>query len=417
MDFLTMRLFIRKNFSHLKWTNVELKNDCIKDKENKKENRIITLGNSQEFVSNFFTSNSSYKGILFWHSVGTGKTCSAIATASNSFEKDNYTILWVTRHSLKPEVWKNVFKLVCSQTIKEKLNKGIFIPEEPDGTSAKLKFVDNKWIEPISYKQFTNLINKKNEYYNEMVKRNGTEDPFKKTLIIIDEAHKLYAEDTPANEKPDINALKKAIYNSYKISGKNSCRLILMSATPYTTDPMQLFKLLNLLREDDFFPENFEDLKKEYLDLETYKFNKNKEFLDKITGYISYLNREKDVRQFAYPVIYIKEVDSNKNSNLNFKKSYDILNDYIEDIEDYLSNNNNTEKSKEMIKNLKNLTKKTKKTDDIISPQDAIDLCLSTNNKKTEIQDENLIKFNDLIKKFSDILKHKENDLKKKRKR
>ena len=417
MDFLTMRLFIRKNFSHLKWTNVELKNDCIKDKENKKENRIITLGNSQEFVSNFFTSSSLYKGILFWHSVGTGKTCSAIATASNSFEKDNYTILWVTRHSLKPEVWKNVFKLVCSHTIKEKLNKGVFIPEEPDGTSAKLKFVDNKWIEPISYKQFTNLINKKNEYYNEMIKRNGTEDPFKKTLIIIDEAHKLYAEDTPANEKPDINALKKAIYNSYKISGKDSCKLILMSATPYTTDPMQLFKLLNLLREDDFFPENFEDLKKEYLDLETYKFNKSKEFLDKITGYISYLNREKDVRQFAYPVIYIKEVDSNTNGNLNFKKSYDIINDYIEDIEDYLSNNNNIEKSKEMIKNLKNLTKKSKKTDDIISPQDAIDLCLSTNTKKTEIQDENLIKFNDLIKKFGDILKHKENDLKKKRKR
>ncbi len=82
-----------------------------------------------------------------------------------------------------------------------------------------------------------------------------------------------------------------------------------------------------------------------------------------------------------------------------------------------LSNNNNIEKSKEMIKNLKNLTKKSKKTDDIISPQDAIDLCLSTNTKKTEIQDENLIKFNDLIKKFGDILKHKENDLKKKRKR
>ena len=417
IDFLTMRLFIRKNFNHLKWTNVELKNDCIKDKENKKENRIITLGNSQEFVSNFFTSNSYYKGILFWHSVGTGKTCSAIATASNSFEKNNYTILWVTRHSLKPEVWKNVFKFVCSNTIKEKINKGIYIPEEPDGTTTKLKYVDNKWIEPISYKQFTNLINKKNEYYNEMIKRNGTDDPFKKTLIIIDEAHKLYAEDTPANEKPDINALKKAIYNSYKISGKDSCKLILMSATPYTTDPMQLFKLLNLLREDDFFPENFEDFKKEYLDLETYKFNKSKEFLDKISGYISYLNREKDVRQFAYPVIYIKEVNSNTNGNFNFKKSYDIITDYIEDIEDYLSNNNNIDKSKEIIKNIKNLTKKSKKTDDIISPQDAIDLCFSTNNKKTEIQDEYLIKFNDLIKNFSDILKHKEKDLKKKRKR
>ena len=194
--------------------------------------------------------------------------------------------------------------------------------------SAKLKYLDNKWIEPISYKQFTNLIDKKNIYYDEMVKRNGSEDPFKKTLIIIDEAHKLYSEDTPAIERPDINALKKAIYNSYKISGKDSCKLILMTATPYTTDPMQLFKLLNLLKEDDFFPENFEDFKNEYLDLETYKFNKSKDFLDKITGYISYLNREKDVRQFAYPVIYIKEVSS-INNNINFNNSYDIFNNYF----------------------------------------------------------------------------------------
>lgn len=417
MDFLTMRLFIRKNFNYLKWTNIELKNDCInKQSDIKNENRIITLGNSQEFVSKFFTSSSLYKGILFWHSVGTGKTCSAIATASNSFEKDNYTIIWVTRHSLKSEIFKNIFQSVCSNTIKEKLEKGIYIPEDPDGIASKLKYLNNRWIEPISYKQFTNLISKKNEYYTEMVKRNGTEDPFKKTLIIIDEAHKLYDDETPANERPDINALKKAIYNSYKISGRESCKLILMSATPYTTDPMQLFKLLNLLREDDYFPENFEDFKKEFLDLETYKFNKSKEFLDKITGYISYLNREKDVRQFAYPVIYIKEVNSN--SYLNLNKSYDIINDYVEDIKDYLNNNNNLEKSKELVKNLKDLTKKTKKTDELISSEEAIDLCFSKTKKikEKENEDENTIKFNELIKNFNDIIKYKEKDLKKKNK-
>ncbi len=84
----------------------------------------------------------------------------------------------------------------------------------------------------MSYKQFTNLIAKKNDYYNEMVKRNGKNDPFKKTLIIIDEAHKLYAEDTPIVEKPDINLLKQAIYNSYNNSGNESCKLLLMTATP-----------------------------------------------------------------------------------------------------------------------------------------------------------------------------------------
>jgi len=416
MDFLSMRLYIRKKFNYLKWTNIELKNDCIYNNNEKDKNRIITLGNTQEFVSNFFTSSSLFKGILFWHSVGTGKTCSAIATASNSFEKDNYTILWITRHTLKSQIWKNIFESTCSHIIKEKLEKGNFIPEDPDGLSSKLKYLDNKWIEPISYKQFTNLISKKNDYYSQMVKRNGIEDPFKKTLIIIDEAHKLYAEDTPPQERPDINALKNAIYNSYKISGKDSCKLILMTATPYTTDPMQLFKLLNLLREDDYFPENFDDFKNEYLDLDTYKFIKNKEFLDKITGYISYLNREKDVRQFAYPVIYIKEVEANiKDNNNNLNYNLDIINNYMTDIEDYLNNNTDINKSKEIIKNFKNLTKKNKKTDELISPEEAIDLCLYKNKKKPdiEVQDETLIKFNTLITKFNDIIKYKEKNLKK----
>jgi hypothetical protein len=135
--------------------------------------------------------------MLYWHSVGTGKTCSAIATASNSFELDNYTILWVTRHTLKPDIWKNIYSQVCSATIKQKLEDGVQIPEVMTGNF--LKYLDNKWVEPISYKQFSNLIAGKNNYYNELVKRNGKDDPLRKTFIIIDEAHKIFAEDVPAN--------------------------------------------------------------------------------------------------------------------------------------------------------------------------------------------------------------------------
>ena len=93
------------------------------DKKDNKKSKIVNLTNSQKFVSSFFTPDSIYKGILFWHSVGTGKTCSAIATASSTFEKENYTILWVTRHTLKQDIWKNIFKDVCSATIKEQIEE------------------------------------------------------------------------------------------------------------------------------------------------------------------------------------------------------------------------------------------------------------------------------------------------------
>jgi hypothetical protein len=217
---IEMRKYIRRYFNDLKWKNLEFINGCVNNTDAIKS-RFATLNNSQQFVSEYFNSSSIYKGILFWHSVGTGKTSSANATASKSFEKDGYTILWITRHTLKPDIWKNMYNLICSSTIKEKIENGVDIPENMKG--KYLKYLDGKWVMPISYKQFSNLVAGKNEFYKELVKRNGKEDPLKKTLIIIDEAHKLFAEDTPAVEKPDIKLLKKAIYKSYEYSQDNSC--------------------------------------------------------------------------------------------------------------------------------------------------------------------------------------------------
>ena len=113
---------------------------------------------------------------------------------------------------------------------------------------------------------------------------------------------------------------------------------------------MKLFKLLNLIREDDFFPENFQDFKDEYLD-DNYKFLhfKNKIFLDKISGYISYLNREKDARQFAYPIIYLENVDMSS-INSNNETDEDIFNLFIDEIKEYIDID--LEKTKEIIRNM-----------------------------------------------------------------
>jgi len=391
LDFIDMRKYTRKYFSSYKWSNLTFENKCITPTvPAMANNRIVSLSNSQGFVSNFFTAKSAYKGILFWHSVGTGKTCSAIATASNSFEKEDYTILWVTRHTLKPDIWKNMYAQICSATIKEKIENGLYIPEVVKANP--LKYLDNKWITPISYKQFSNLITGKNNFYKELVKRNGKIDPLRKTLIIIDEAHKLFAQDTPANERPDIKILKKAIYNSYKTSQENSCKLLLMTATPYTSNPMQLFQLLNLLKEDDYFIEDFDKFKEYYLDdLYNFRKDKSKEFLDKITGYISYLNREKDVRQFAYPVIYIRDVEMS--SKIDKKNIYIY---FFDDIKDYAAIN--LEGTKEIIDNFKVLNKNKTNGTDIITQHEAFELCMSKKTKKLEKESSSSSQSSDAIK-------------------
>ena len=183
---------------------------------------------------------------------------------------------------------------------------------------------------PISYKQFTNMLSEKNDIFKLMKKRNGNADPLRKTLVIIDEVHKLYSTDLPVAERPNLKLLKSKIKNSYTISGKDSVKLLLMTATPYTSDPMDLIKILNLMREDDL-PESFEEFSKEFLD-KNYKFTDKgaEKYLNKISGYISYLNREKDARQFAYPVYYKVNVSLSRKS----KASVEILNKQLNEIEE-----------------------------------------------------------------------------------
>lgn len=234
----------------------------------------------------------------------THNTCTAIATATQGFEKEGYTIMWVTRHTLKSDIWKNMFKQVCSMQLRKDIRSGK-LKGFPEHVSGPMKYMSPQWMEPMSYKQFTNMLLKKNRFYEEIVERNGSTDPLRKTLIIIDEAHKLYAPSAPKSEKPDMEVFEKMIQNSYKKSGKNSCRIMLMTATPFTEDGMEMIKLLNLLKETrDHMPVEFDEFSASFLDKDGL-FTKQglSKFRNEVSGYISYLNRSQDGRNFAHPVV------------------------------------------------------------------------------------------------------------------
>jgi hypothetical protein len=307
MNLVESREFIKKNFNKFKYPEIELKNNCVSG--GGINGNIVNFTPTQDFVRRYFQPESAYKGILLHHSVGTGKTCTAIATATTTFDVEGYTILWVTRHTLKSDIWKNMFNQVCNIDIQNKLlNKELVLP---DKISGPLKYMSKNWFHPISYKQFSNMLLKKNKIYDEIVKRNGKEDPLRKTLLIIDEAHKLYASQGPKQEKPNTDILESMIQNSYDKSKKDSVRVMLMTATPFTEDGMEMIKLLNLLRRSsEKIPDTFDKFSDKYLNEDGY-FTKGglKDFQDNISGYISYLNRSSDARNFAHPVIENISVD------------------------------------------------------------------------------------------------------------
>ena len=318
-----LRKHIRDNFGEYSWTNVKMENLCAEPKGG--ASHAIRYTPTQDFIRHYFTAENPVKGMLLWQSVGTGKTCSAIAAATTSFVPKGYTILWVTRTTLKNDIWKNMFDQICNEQIKDEIKKGITLPDEH---AKRMRMLSKEWsIRPMSYKQFSNLVSKQNNFYKSIVKKNGEADPLRKTLLIIDEAHKLYGGgDLSSIERPNMNALKQSIQQSFQLSGPDSVKLLLMTATPITENPMELIQLINLCKPaQEQMPELFSDFSTMYLD-EHGRFTPTGEakYLDDIAGYISYLNREKDARQFAQPIVRFVTAPLVENMDIlnKFDKNY-----------------------------------------------------------------------------------------------
>jgi hypothetical protein len=347
MDHDAMRQYVRRHFSVFKWEDVKMENNCLDKSEKSGGAEIVKYTPTQNFVRHFFTPEIPLKGMLLYHSPGTGKTCSAIAAASSSFEQKGYTILWVTRTTLKSDIWKNMFDQICSQTIQEKMKNGDVNIDK--ATQAKrLRMLSNAWsIRPMSYKQFSNMILKSNALYKALVKKNGEVDPLRKTLLIIDEAHKLYGgTDLSSIERPDMKVLENAIQQSYEISGMDSVKVLLMTATPITQDPMELIKLINLTKPSQYqMPSEFDGFARKFLD-EHGRFTPEGEkmYLDSIAGHISYLNREKDARQFAQPIIkYVKTPLVDIDDAMKYDNAYvrAIMDSDVMDIREKIAKENN----------------------------------------------------------------------------
>ena len=305
MSFIKMRDYIKINYNSKEfvWEPIDVVNKCVEAPKSTTNTNTITLNPTQKFIADYFTPSSPYKGILLWHSVGTGKTCTGVATASTSFEKAGYSILWVTRTTLKGDVWKNIFDQICHVILVDEIEKGLIIP---DNISERKRLLSKSWLDPMSYKQFSNLLAGKNAIYDILLERNGSRDILNKTLIIIDEAHKLYGGDLKPTERPNMEIMEKLISNSYKVSGADSCKLLIMTATPFTNSPLELFALTNLFmtNESEKITTNKEEFKAQYMTSKNILSESGLKVLaNKLSGYISYLNREKDPTQFAQPIM------------------------------------------------------------------------------------------------------------------
>ena len=112
----------------------------------------------------------------------------------------------------------------------------------------------------ISYEQFCNLQNEaKNGSSTKrllgsdtkpsaiQLERQQSKDKLRKTIIIIDEAHKLVTNPTEKIGVLNFEKARAVIWESYQKSVENSCRVLLLTATPVVDHPMDAINLLTML--------------------------------------------------------------------------------------------------------------------------------------------------------------------------
>ena len=283
---------IYKNYKHLKLTTDEVKNECTTRLQK------IEYTKSQKFIKDFFSPKNPLNGILINHSVGAGKTATAVYTA-HGFEND-YQIIWVTNRTLKQDMWKNVIGDMSAHPLFRDY-KGQ-IPVTPAGQKRLFnKLTGRVWLQPLSYEQLSNALHIKYKFGKETIPvltklgeqlRNRNRDPLWKTLLIVDEAHNI------TKNIKDYNIIKDAIKDSYAMSGKDSVRLLLLTATPVNNDISEFTELIDLLTPKKMYRSNNELIG--YVNRTTGELNnKGKKYFNEIGKYISYLNVKNDKNKFA----------------------------------------------------------------------------------------------------------------------
>lgn len=250
-------------------------------KESKESMRKICLPKkfklqpSQKFLRDYFKNNKSHKGILVYHKIGAGKTCTAIVMAEEY--KKKLKIMVVLPAALIGN-FRNELRSLCAgeEYISNSDKKKLLKLSPNDNMYKKIIEKSNKIIDRYytiySYHKFI-MLTKKNKI------------SLKGHLLIIDEVQNMISMTGTfyRNLKREIDRIKK----------KDKFRIILLSATPMFDKPVEIALTLNLLKPKRPLPIgnefNNKFLKKRIKnDMVEYKAKRMKTFKNKIKYMVSY---------------------------------------------------------------------------------------------------------------------------------
>lgn len=250
----------------------------------------------------------SFKGALMWHTVGGGKTCAAVAVASH-FLRQGWRVIWASTAALKAApLCRALFEDVCHT-----LDDDFFKRVGAQSHSARQQWLERAF-HVVSYSTLSNAGHaaghSKARTWLAQARAAQTRAGFKpghdmlwRTLVIMDEPHKIW--ETKGIEAASWAHIAHAFHESYRASGEDSVRVLLMDATPMMDSPGQLLTMLNALqpRRELRMPTDMAGLRRAgYVDNNGLTASGAAHVTELAKGVVSYVNLASDRTKFAYPV-------------------------------------------------------------------------------------------------------------------
>jgi hypothetical protein len=253
--------------------------DELKKAESERDSSSSTerdLFTHQKIVRDYLNLYTPYRGLLLYHGLGSGKTCSSIAIAEGM--KSGKNVLIMTPAALRMNYIEQLKE--CGDPIFKKNQFWEFVEASDDNTIKQLSKIlslpydyvqknSGAWLvdlkKPSNYDSLTiddrtsldNQILKMIRFKYEFINYNGlrnesldkltnhdTINPFDNKVIVIDEAHNFVSRIVNKLKRPE--SLSMRMYH-YLMNAKNA-RIVLLSGTPIINYPNEIAICFNILR-------------------------------------------------------------------------------------------------------------------------------------------------------------------------
>lgn len=232
---------------------------------NPKRKKHLYQDQTQILLRNFISKPTIYESILLYHSLGQGKTCSAISIAEGFKEYINNMgrkiVVIVKNKNIHRNFMNELVSRCTNDEYANETERSIYYGTSFKNVEAKKEVINkvhkhiNKYYSFLTYGSFVNRVLGTKEFIKDELGRNTSKvkkengeikrklpknniDNFNNSVVIVDEAHNITNNDVYI-------ALHKVLSRSF------NTRLVLLTATPMYDNPKEILEISNLLNIND----------------------------------------------------------------------------------------------------------------------------------------------------------------------